>query len=130
MLTSMIIFYSLYVEVYALYSSIYGTYFFLCFSFRKEDIVRLLKIWNLTNISGLTIIATMKIGSDYLISSQRASSNGMVCYLLEWGVLCVKLVVDILLLLIYEQNPSEEKSVLIAKMICLETLLKHQWRKH
>ncbi|CAJ2653232.1 unnamed protein product [Trifolium pratense] len=46
------------------------------------------------------VIATTKIRSDYLISLQRASSNR----------LC----------------PLEEKSVFIAKMICLETLLKHQ----
>lgn len=82
----MIIYCSIYVEFHALQSSIYDIYlylfYFLRFSFRKKDLVKLLKIWNLTDNLGLTILAIMRTGSNYLILLQRASLNGLVCYLL------------------------------------------------
>ena len=73
-------------------------YCFIYLSFRKKDTVRLLKIWNLTDNLGLTILAVMKIGNDYLILSQRVSLNGLVCHLHDWGVLCIKYFIDNLIL--------------------------------
>jgi len=119
-------------------SSFYGTYLFcfICLSFRKKDTVKLLKIWNLTDNLGLTILAVMKIGNNYLILSQRVSLNGLVCHLHDWCVLCIKHFIDNLILYyivnidFMNQNQLEVKLLLNVKMRLLETLLKSHWKKH